>query len=395
MISKRILTLLLILLLAMSLAACGDDEPEETPTPEAQPTLVAATDTPAAPTNTPLPPTNTPVPATTEAPAAAANTPAPVAESAANPFAAPNSVLDSYRTRGQFLITTTYTDTTTAVQDMALDGAFVKADNAYGSDELLRMTVKDAESVETIEIYKMGEWVSVKTQGEWVTVGRDNAGLFTGMSDLFTGFVDEFVIEQNDAENLGTESVGDQSATHYRIDNIDIFRRMAQVAPDSQEVIESVTMDMWVAEEGNYVLKYTILSTVSNVPETDESGAEVMVSQSINWSYEIFDVNTDVTIELPADAPEPGAVSIPGFAEGEFPLPEGGTVAANMIGMPEVTSDLTQEELVKFYTEAFAALGWSFTGDFGFYEVAKGEVTFSMFFDVTEDGKGRAQIFAN
>ncbi|MBI3959916.1 MAG: hypothetical protein HY328_13980 [Chloroflexi bacterium] len=386
MTSKHILTLLLMALLAVTLAACGDDEPTPTAALEAQ--SVAATDTPAPPTNTPLPPTATPLPA------AATNTPTPAA-SASNSFAAPDAVLNSYRTRGQFLITTTRQDATTAVQEMALEGAFVRTDSAYGSDESFLMTIKEDESVESVAIYKIGEWVSARSQeDEWITVGRDNAGLFTAMSDLFTGFVDQFVLEQDDAQNLGEESVGGQPATHYRIDDIDIFQRMAQMVPDSQEVIESVTMDVWVAKEGNYILKYSIQSEVSNVKETDASGAEVTVIQTVNWSYEIHDVNGDITIELPADAPQPGVVVIPGFAEGAFPLPEGGTLAANMIGMPEITSQLSQDELVQFYTDAFAALGWTFAGDFGFYEVKKGDVSFSMFIDVGENGKGRAQIFA-
>ena len=384
MTTKRITTLLFVLLLALSLTACGDDEPTATATPEAQP--AAATDTPVPPTATPLPPT------ATSLPAAATNTPAP---EAASRFQAPSVVLKSYRTQGRFLITTTREDTTTTVQDMTLEGAFVRADNAYGSDESFQMTIKEGETVDSLAIYKVGDWVSAKSQeDEWITVSRDNAGLFTAMSDLFTGFVDQFVMEQNDGEILGDESIDGQPATHYRIDNVDVFRRMAQMAPDSQEVIESVTMDVWTAKESNYILKYSIQAEVSNVKETDASGAEVTVTQAVNWSYEIHDVNVDITIELPADAPEPGVVAIPGFAEGEFPLPEGGNLAANMIGMPEITSQLSQDELVQFYTDALATLGWTFAGDFGFYEVKKGDVTFSMFFDTGEDGKGRAQIFA-
>jgi len=389
---KRILTLLFILVLAMNLAACGDDESDATPTPKAQPTVVAATATPVPPTNTPAPPTSTPTAATSmSAPA----TPQPADEQTSTLFETPNTVLDSYRARGQFLITTTYQDTTTTTQDMVMEGVFVRSDNAYGGDESVQMTMSENESVETFAIYKVGDWVSVNSQGEWMTVGRDNAGLFTGMSDLFTGFVDQFVIEENDATNLGIETVAGQSATHYRVDNIDIFQRMAQIVPDSEEVIESVIMDVWVAEKGNYVVKYNIQASVSNVTEIDNSGAEVLVAQTVQWSYEIFDVNQNIVIELPADAPEPGVIVIPGFAEGTFPLPEGGNLATNMIGMPEITSELSQEELVQFYTDSFAALGWTFTGDFGFYEVAKDDVSFSMFFDATEDGKGRAQIFAN
>jgi len=383
---KRILTLLLVALLAVSLAACGEDDPTPTATPEAA--AVAATDTPAPPTDTPVPATNTPAPAA----AAATNTPAPEA-SVASSFAAPNDILKSYRTKGQFLITTTFPDGTSAEQDMQLEGAYVRADNAYGSDELFQMTINEDSSVETVAIYKIGEWVSANSQGEWITVDRDNAGLFTSMSDIFTSFVDQFSLESEGATNLGEEVVDGIETDHYRMDDITAFERMAQMAPDSAEVIETVQMDVWVAKEGGFILKYAIQATVSNVADTDSSGAEVLTTQSVNWSYEIYDTNSDIAIELPADAPEPGVISIPGFAEGEFPVPEGGKMAANMIGMPEITSDLSQEELVTFYTDSFAALGWSFSGDFGFYEVKKGDASFSMFIDTDDSGKGRAQVF--
>ncbi len=383
---KRILTLLLVALLAVSLAACGEDDPTPTATPEAA--AVAATDTPAPPTETPVSATNTPAPAA----AAATNTPAPEA-SVASSFAAPNDILKSYRTKGQFLITTTFPDGTSAAQDMQLEGAYVRADNVYGSDELFQMTINEDSSVETVAIYKIGEWVSANSQGEWITVGRDNAGLFTSMSDIFTSFVDQFSLENEGATDLGEEVVDGVTTNHYRMDDITAFERMAQMAPDSAEVIETVQMDVWVAKEGGFILKYAIEATVSNVTDTDSSGAEVLTTQSVNWSYELYDTNSDIAIELPADAPEPGAISIPGFAEGEFPVPEGGKMAPNMIGMPEITSELSQEELVTFYTDSFAALGWSFSGDFGFYEVTKGDASFSMFIDTDDSGKGRAQVF--
>ena len=388
--TNRLLMLLLILILALALAACGEGEP--TPTATAEAAAVAATDTPVPPTATPVPPTNTPVPPT--AATAATNTPAP-AVNAASSFAAPSEILKSYRTRGQFLITTTFPDGTSSVQDMQLEGAFVKADNAYGSDESFQMTVNEAGTVENVAIYKIGDWVSANSQGEWITVGRDNAGLFTAMSDIFTTFVDQFVLEGTEADNLGDETVDGVAATHYQMLDTAIFTRMAQMAPDAEEVIEKAEMNVWVAKEGGYVVKYSVVAEVSNVKDTDASGAEVATAQSVNWSYQVLDVNSDITIALPTDAPEPGVISIPGFAEGEFPLPDGGKLAANVIGMPEVSSELSQEELVKFYTDAFTALGWTFSGDFGFYEVKKGDVGFSMFIDTAENSKGRAQVFVD
>lgn len=384
---ERLVILMLIAVLALALAACGgDDEPTSTPTPEA----AAATDTPVPPTDTPVPPTNTPAPAAPQP----TDTPVAEAETAAG-VASPSDVLKSYRHRGRFLITTEFPDGSSQAQNMEMEGAYLLAPHQYGSDESLEMTISEGDSVETMSIYKIGDWISVSSENEWITLGREEGGMLGDLAGVLTMPMNEFLLAYEEAEDLGAEEIDGIPATHYRVSDPEMLSRMAEMAPDSEEVIDSVQMDVWVAQDGGYVVKYTLVAQVSNVMEQDASGAEVATTQRAEWSYEVYDANAEFAITLPADAPEPGAISIPGFAEGEFPVPEGGALSANMLGMPEITSDLSQDELVQFYTESFEAMGWSFSGDFGFYDVSKDGVSFAMFFDTGEDGKGRAQIFAD
>lgn len=408
MMQKRsLLTLLVVLLLAVGLAGCGgDEEPEPTDTPV--PVVAAPTDTPVPPTDTPVPPTDTPVPPT--------NTPEPTsppaeeggqassggesggAEASAaetqSAYASPSDVLKSFRSRGTFAMTSTYADGSTEQQVMQFEGAFVAADNAYGSDEYVAITVNEGDVPQSMTIYKVGDNVFVNSEGEWITVGRDNSGMFTMMADIFTSMMSEVIVNMDEAQNLGEEAINGVQAVHYRVDEPEVFKRMAQITGEQDGVIETVAVNVWVATDGNYVVKYSIQASVTGVPTTDDAGNDVVADQTVDWSFEIYDINSgDVTVTLPPDAPEPGVVSIPGFAEGEFPLPEGAEIEMSMFGMPQVVSDLSEEDLTAFYRQALTDLGWTFNGTMGFYEVSKDDVSFTMWISTDpETGKSTAQI---
>lgn len=401
---KQLIPLLLILALVFLLAACGrgggeDPAPTDPPAAAAESatdTPAPPTDTPAPPTDTPAPPTDTPEPAPTDAPEEE-----PAArgegETADSGYSSASETLDSFRTRGSLAIVSTLPDGSERSQTMTLEGAFVTTDDEYGSDEFFQMDVVEEGLTQSIAIYKIGGNVSVFSDGEWITVGRDQAGMFTIMADIFTGLMDEFATGIAQAEDLGTETVNGIEATRYRINDPEVFRQVTQFDEEeveTSEEINSVEMNIWVAQEGDYVLKYSIIADVSGATEFDETGNEILVDQSVDWTFELYDPNAPVEIALPADAPEPGVVEIPGFAEGEFPLPAGAEISQGILGV-EVRSDLPQDEFVQFYTDALPALGWSFEGDFGFYEVTKDDVTFNMFISTDDDsGQTVAQIFS-
>ncbi len=408
---QRMIALFVVLLLAVTLAACGgDEEPEPTDTPV--PAAAAPTDTPVPPTDTPVPPTNTPAPPTdtpaaTSPPAAEGGqtsgegsgaatetgNEAP-AESSGSLYASPGEVLNSFRSRGSFAMSSTVAEAPAEQQVVQLEGAYVAADHAYGSDEYVSMTVEQGDTTQTIAIYKVGDSVLVNSEGEWITVGRDNAGMFTLMADVFTNMMGEVIVNMDEATNLGEEAINGVQAVHYQVNDPEVFKRMAQITGEEEGVIESVDVNVWVATDGNYVVKYAIQASVTGVSITDDAGNNVLADQTVDWSFEIYDINSpDIAIVLPEDAPEPGVIVIPGFAEGEFPLPEGAKIEMSMFGMPQISSDLSEQELIDFYQQALTDLGWTFEGSMGFYQVSKGETSFTMWFSTdTETGKTTIQV---
>jgi hypothetical protein len=104
--------------------------------------------------------------------------------------------------------------------------------------------------------------------------------------------------------------------------------------------------EIWIAVEGDYVVKYTLQAEGKN-PATGDEGR-------LEWEYEVRDVNVPITIEAP-----PGCAT----AESEFPIMPDATDMTTMNGMVTYTSATAFEDVLAFYQEQMPANGWSETGD--------------------------------
>ncbi len=116
------------------------------------------------------------------------------------------------------------------------------------------------------------------------------------------------------------------------------------------------------------------------------------MDQNINWQFEIFDIDDEVEIGIPEEAPEPSSASVPGFAIGEFPIPSGAQMKTNMFGQTEITTELSETEVLNFYQQTLTELGWKIEGAFGLYEATKDELRFSMMALTTNQGLTLVQI---
>ena len=104
--------------------------------------------------------------------------------------------------------------------------------------------------------------------------------------------------------------------------------------------------EVWVATDGNYVVKY-VLQAEGKDPATGNEG-------HIEWEYEIRDVNAAITIEPPPDCEAAGS---------EFPIMPDATDVSTMTGMTMYTSASAFDDVLAFYQEQMEANGWSETGD--------------------------------
>lgn len=104
--------------------------------------------------------------------------------------------------------------------------------------------------------------------------------------------------------------------------------------------------EVWVAVEGDYVVKYTLQADGKD-PATGNEGHLV-------WEYKIRDVNVPITIE-----PPPGCEAV----ESEFPIMPDASDVTTMGSRVMYTSASSFDDVLAFYQEQMPANGWGETGD--------------------------------
>jgi hypothetical protein len=377
------------LLLVAALAGCGGDEPTATAT------IIAPTHTPL-PTNTP-PPTITPNPSPTSRPTI---TPEATIEealtetSAETPaeedprFELPANVLPGFRMRGELLLLITYNTGETGRESLTLTGARVASDEEFGFDQFFEITAvrAEAENPQRMAIYQVGHVVATLIDGEWRANNR--TGARSPFEDnLFNQFLTRLVHPFAEAEDTGVEIVNGVEATHYRIEDPQIFVQTTKLKMAEGQEIQSSQIDLWVATDGNYIVRYEINARMSDALAFDTQGNQVRTDRDLFWTFESYDIGADILVDLPEEAPEPVAFNIPGFIEGEFPLPEGAELKVNIYGEAEIDTQLSEEEVVSFYLEVLPRLGWVIQGDFGLYEAQNQEFSFTLITAVNEKGQ--------
>jgi hypothetical protein len=140
------------------------------------------------------------------------------------------------------------------------------------------------------------------------------------------------------AEEAGSETVNGVAAHHYTFD---------QRALGEESITES-TGEIWVASQGNYIVKYLL----TRKGKADYFGEEI--EGTLTLDYQLADPTQPVTIQLPEDCP-PGLVDAP-------LLPN----AANVEKMPgTLTYDTSTSlaEVAAFYQEQLLSLGWTLEGE--------------------------------
>ena len=104
--------------------------------------------------------------------------------------------------------------------------------------------------------------------------------------------------------------------------------------------------EVWVAVEGDYVVRYTLQADGKD-PATGDEG-------HVEWEYEVRDINVPITIE-----PPPGCEA----TESEFPIMPDATDITPVGGMLMYASASSFDDVLAFYQKQMPANGWSDTGD--------------------------------
>ncbi len=393
---KHILLLVTFLSLALLLAACGGGEAEQ-PADTGGEKTAAATNTPApAPTDTPVPeptatlaplPTDTPVPESTD-------TPEPEQELNLSNVMKPEELFDSFRSRGNFGVTIQYGNGESEEQNMTFEMDWVNSDNEYGGDMSMVMSgfgQMEEGAPDEMAIYAVDENMYMDIGGEWMSNPRDPSEI-DSMSSIFQT-PEDFTDQLEDYEKVGKETVNGVKTVHYKYEGVSLFENFFTAEDLAlQENLSTVGGDIWVAEDGGWVVKMSYEMSGEDIPD-DGSGQGEIDLANITWNFEIYEIDTLDEIELPADAPEPGEVGIPGFEAGEFPVPAETTMQGGFGGIYMLESALAESEINAYYDDALTNLGWS--KEEGFMPVwTKGNVSFTLLITPGDAGGTSIMIMA-
>lgn len=415
---KPLLFAILALLLVFSLAACGGNkDAESTTAPSANDTASAPTDNSAADSSTPASvaptatpePTNTPVPPT--ATTVPTDTPEPEEEITGD-FVSIEDVVDSYHSKGEFSYEVT------AKPDngeepfnitMTFESDWVKANNPFGSNvattisglNLSQDNNEEKGTPQDFQLISVDDTTYMKVNDQWITAPRDQMGKDESMA--FN--IDDFVASMDELKRVGKEKVNGIDAIHYQYKDSSMFEDALNGVLEAQlkenenvdqfEAVDTTTSgDIWIARKGNYPVKAEIKMEATFKAKDAANGASKEVHIKGYTVVEITDINGDITVEPPAEAPKPDEVSLPGFESGAFPIPEQTTIEGSFGGMTNLTSQLSADEINAFYDEELPKLGWTKQGDM-MPSWTKGDNSFILMVTPNDDNTSTIIIMTN
>ncbi len=384
---KRILSFAILMIVLLTAAACGGDKAPATTATQA-PAAAAdtggqqqqATAAPAAATATPIPPTATAEPEEAEAPLDEEQL-------------AALEKLESYRLVINFISKGSDAEGNPIDTEGEIITEFNRADNARhmvmnfvdNSDPTAPQSPVEVFQIGTDLIMFAGDdvgWIRISTEDSPFS-DPDLAMMTSG--NVFT-----------DLENMRRvrpdEKIGGIDSRHYQFDEASVLSKLFDAEMDNV----AASGDVWIAKDGGYVTKYSLVIDVDG-----GSGGmfdPTMAKGTMTMDFELQDVNSNITIEAPEDAM--ASTNLAGF-DSPFPMPEDASIQAASANFTILTSAMPVADVVAFYDEALAELGWikdesgsMSMGDMASLSFSKDGVTLSLIVSL-DSSTGKTQIMAN
>ncbi len=393
---KRILSLLILLALLLAVAACGGGEEApaapaaEAPVAEAP---AAATEAsaqqpaaPAAATNTPVPPTATPEPPTA--------TPEMAEEEVvlSEDQLAALEKLESYR------LVVSFSSKGVDAEGEPIDDTAEIITEYTRDPEARRMVMNFVDNTDpsaeqgAMESFQIGNdmYMFAGEDVGWMRVSTEESPFADPeLSMITSGNIFSDLEEMRRVRP--DEEIGGIDSRHFEFDEQVLGKIFGEDVGDV-----TATGDVWIAKDGGFVTKYVLTIEVAsgNGGIFDPS----LVTGVIEMNFELQDVNSAITIELPEEAT--AGANLAGF-EGAFPMPDDGRFQAASANFAMIESDTPVAEVIAFYEEVLVGLGWTkdeqgsvAMGDMASFTFTKEGVQLSLL--VSQDSStGKTQIMAS
>lgn len=291
----------------------------------------------------------------------------------------------NFRAAGTFASTTTFAGGTTQRQEGSFTITQVQAANAYGLDEAYELTTAgDGAAAESVAVFQIGDHVAMRYADDWMVMDRAGGSQLVKAVQPVVELARRIPQVHGQAQDLGLETVDGVTARHYRLDDPATAARLLAPVFQPSGRVAALQLDGWIDEATGAPVRYTFAMEVAGAQVLDANLNTVSASQQVTWSFEITETGAGITLAWPADAPAPNVPEVPGFAPGEFPIPPNTEVTSIYMGLPELVSATSVDEVSAFYHDQLMVLGWSVEGGSGLLRCAKDGVTFQLLITADE-----------
>ena len=139
------------------------------------------------------------------------------------------------------------------------------------------------------------------------------------------------------AQRLGNETINGVPTVHYKVDASSL-NALGYLNGDG---------DVWVADPGDYVVKYTMQATATG---KESFFGSTLGEGTFKWDYEVSDVNQPINIQPPENC---------GGASEDIPMMSDAQDQASMGGMSTYSTASALKDVVAFYEKEMKAKGWA------------------------------------
>lgn len=386
--SKQLFVVALMLILALTLASCGD---KEAPTAVATATAVAQVTPTARPTDTPLPtatptpePSPTPTPKPTEEPTAEVE-----AEIDPGDIGSPTD-LDSFRTDIEMVWEGTLESDAPVTGTMILGVEYVREPLAEhimmsgsfpGMSEMKEMLGESG----VLDIYVVEGKVYMYLMGTWMQAPVDPSQF--NVEDLAFDTSGQILDELGDVKYVGTETVNGIKAKHYTFDENAFKENDFQGG-----TVEDAEGDVYISVDGNYLVKIdmTVKGSGFDIPTSDTG--EKMQEGTWAMKLDMSSINEPIEIILPAEAAAGGVPE-------DIPTPEDAADLTVLGDLIMFQTAMSPTDLATWYKEEMPKNSWTLKDESTLGEVVSLDFTkegqTASFMIAVDSNSGKTSVMLN
>ncbi len=210
-----------------------------------------------------------------------------------------------------------------------------------------------------LEVYYIDDKVYMKN----AAMGDDSWISFSG--DEATAFEQGFFAPDEQLELPNTADCDSQPVTVNGISTTHCTFTEKDISSD-EAAFDSVQGEVWVATEGNYIVK--LIFNAEGYRTIQKSEDDVFDFGSVSFDYNVTDINSDFTITLPEEATqamdmgaaggaEPGGETMPAES-GDIPVFSDAQDVVNLGAFVTYSTPAAIADIVSFYRQELAAAGW-------------------------------------